>query len=91
MNKYLKLLNWIIGGIVTLFFLYGPMLSFQYDCFFIYTSSRILAGLFLMYCLFSVIYWIINKNFNLVIHYCLIVGIYTLFSISLFIIAISIG
>lgn len=89
MNKYLKLTNWITGGIVTLFFLYGPMLSVQYDFFLLYTSSRILACLFLIYCLLSVIYWIRNKNYNLVIHYCLIVGIYILFSITLFIIAVT--
>lgn len=91
MSKYLKLINWIIGGIVTIFFLYGPMLSEQYGCFLIYTSSQVVAGLFLIYCLFSAIYWIVNKNLNLVIHYCLIVGIYILFSFLLFIIAVSIG
>lgn len=31
MNKYWKLLDWIIGGIVTIFFLYSPMLSMQYE------------------------------------------------------------
>ena len=91
MSKYLKLINWIIGGVITIFFLYAPMLSMQYGCFFLYTSSRIVAGIFLIYCLLSAIYWVINKKFKLVIHYCLIVPTYILFSIIIFVIAASRG
>lgn len=91
MSKYSKLINWILGGFITIFFLYGPMLSEQYNCFFLYTSSRILAGLFLIYCLLSSIYWIRNKNLKLVIHYSIIVGLYILLSFMFFIVAAHLG
>lgn len=91
MIKYLKLINWVLGGIVTIFFLYGPMLSEQYGCFFIYKSSRIVTIVFLIYCLISAIYWLINKKLNLAVHYFLILAIYIVFSFILFIIAVSIG
>ncbi len=91
MSKRLILINWILGGIITVFFLYGPMLSEQYECFSIYTISRISTVLFLIYCLLSVIYWIINKKLKLVVHYCLILALYIGGSFILFIIAASIG
>ncbi|WP_270507113.1 hypothetical protein [Paraclostridium sordellii] len=91
MSKYLKLLNWVSGGIITIFFLYGPMLSVQYECSLISKSSRIVTIVFLLYCLLSAIYWLINKKLNLVVHYSLILTIYIGLSFILFIIAASIG
>lgn len=91
MSKKLKLIHWILGGIITIFFLYAPMLSVQYDCFFIRASSKIITSLFLIYCLFSAIYWVIKKNIKLAMHYCLIVSTYIIGSIIFILIAISIG
>ncbi|MBS6022696.1 MAG: hypothetical protein KIB00_01295 [Paeniclostridium sordellii] len=84
MNKYWKLLDWIIGGIVTIFFLYSPMLSGRYGNIYIFYTSLTILGVFLIYCFSSGIYWMVKKNFKITLHYILIVTIYICFSISLF-------
>ena len=79
MSKYKdwKMIDWIIVGFVGISFieipehLYTlPTMVTVYD--YPYNIPIIIAGVFLIYCFLSVIYWIINKNINMVIHYCLI-------------------
>lgn len=88
MNKYKdwKMIDWIIAGILAFSsvtlpnwiidqHLYKlPIMATGYD--YPYNIPIIVAGIFLIYCFLSLIYWIINKNINMVIHYCLIAIIY---------------
>ena len=83
MSNFWKLLDWIIGGIVTIFYLYTPMLFEQYGFYSPFMIPEIVVGLFLIYCFISGIYWSINKNFKIILHYILIILIYICLAISL--------
>ena len=87
MSKYWKHLDWIIGGIVTIFYLYAPMLFEQYSYSSPYKIPIIVVVVFLIYCFLSGIYWMMNKKLNMVFHYCLIIGIYLLATITIMVIA----
>lgn len=82
MFKHWKLIDWIIGGIVTVLFLYGPVWFFEHipniDPFKI---PIWVAFVYILYCTLLAIYWIINKNFKMAFHYALIITMYVGFTI----------
>lgn len=72
MSKYRKLIDWVIGLIVTIFFLYVPSYFFVINPYINpYKIPMIVLGSFLAYCILSIIYWTINKNMKLAVHYIL--------------------
>ncbi|MBO3445746.1 hypothetical protein [Clostridium sp. CCUG 7971] len=91
MSKQLRIINWIIGGIITILYLYGPMWSMQYNFSSLSEISRIVASVFLIYCLISGIYWIKNKKTKMAFHYFLIVAVYIAIAFTIFIIAVHRG
>ncbi|MDK2565083.1 hypothetical protein QOZ84_16250 [Romboutsia sedimentorum] len=81
MSKYKdwKTLDWIITGIVAISFLLVPdwlvehntsIMVTVYD--YPYNIPIMIAGVFLIYCFLSGVYWIVNKKIHMVVHYCLI-------------------
>lgn len=88
MSKYTywKILDWIIAGIVAISFLEVPgwFLKHNPDNLpkigtvygYPYNIPIMIAGVFLIYCFLSGVYWIKNKKINMVVHYCLIATMY---------------
>lgn len=88
MSKQLRIINWIIGGVVTLFFLFGPMWFFDQNPYSNpYKIPMRVVYLFLIYCLLSGIYWIRNKKIKIAFHYFLIVAVYIAIAFTIIIIA----
>lgn len=55
-----------------------------------YNIPQRVVGIFLIYCFLSVIYWIIKKKINMVVHYSLIITIYIAITV-LYVIAVQSG
>ncbi|WP_373598685.1 hypothetical protein [Paraclostridium bifermentans] len=89
MSKYndWKMIDWIIAGVIALTFISIPDWVVEHSS---YTIPLVLLSVFLIYCFLSVVYWIIHKKINMVVHYCLIITIYSAL-ISLYIIACNSG
>jgi len=87
MSKYTywKLLDWIIAGIIAISFFEVPgwFLKHKPDNLPIkgtvygypYNIPIMIAGVFLIYCFLSGVYWLINKKIHMVVHYCLVASI----------------
>ncbi|MGX4599027.1 hypothetical protein [Faecalimicrobium sp. JNUCC 81] len=88
MSKQLRIINWIIGGVVTLFFLFGPMWFFDQNPYSNpYKIPVRVVYLFLIYCVLSSAYWIMHKKSNMIFHYLLIVIVYTCIAFSIIVYA----
>ena len=97
MSKYKdwKMIDWIIVGFVGISFIeipehldILPTMVAVYD--YPYNIPIIIAGLFLIYCFLSGVYWIKNKKINMVVHYCLLATMYITF-VMLYVIAYESG
>lgn len=84
MGKYLKLIEWILGGIITIFFLYGPGWFYNHNPYSDpYKVPLMLVAIFLIYCFSLGIYWMINKNIKMACHYGLIIITYIVVNIAI--------
>lgn len=98
MSKYThwKLIDWIIGGIGLICIYLEPSNFFEPNLYepSLYSSPynipQRIVGLFLIYCFLSIIYWVINKKTNMVVHYSVIIAIYIAITI-LYVIAVQSG
>lgn len=92
MSKYRKLIDWVIGLIVTIFFLYGPSYFFVINPYVNpYKIPVIVLGSFLSYCILSIIYWTTNTNIKLAVHYILIFVVDIVSIISIIVVAAYMG
>lgn len=93
---YLKLINWIIGGIGLICIMFAPSKFFEPNLYepSLYSNPykipQRIVGIFLIYCFLSGIYWLINKKINMVVHYSLIIAMYIAITI-LYVIACNSG
>ncbi|MFR3498004.1 MAG: hypothetical protein ACLTT7_03145 [Paraclostridium bifermentans] len=91
-----KLIDWIIGGIGLICIYLSPSNFFEPNLYepSLYSSPykipQRIVGLFLIYCFLSIIYWVINKKTNMVVHYSIIIAIYIAITI-LYVIAVQSG
>lgn len=88
MSKYKdwKMIDWIVLGFVGISFTVVPDFILDHNLYELPTMATVYdypynipiigSGIFLIYCLLSVVYWIKNKKINMVIHYCLLATIY---------------
>lgn len=97
MSKHIwKLIDWIIGGFGLIFIYLAPSKFFEPNLYdpSLYSSPynipQRIVGLFLIYCFLSVIYWVIKKKINMVVHYSLIIAIYIAITV-LYVIAVQSG
>lgn len=91
-----KLIDWTIGGIGLICIYLAPSNFFEPNLYepSLYSSPykipQRIVGLFLIYCFLSIIYWVINKKINMVVHYSIIIAIYIAITI-LYVIAVQSG
>ncbi|MCU9815806.1 hypothetical protein [Paraclostridium sp. AKS73] len=97
MNKHIwNLIDWIIGEFGLIFIISEPSKFFEPNLYEpnLYSSPynipQRIVGLFLIYCFLSVIYWVIKKKINMVVHYSLIIAIYIAIAV-LYLIAVQSG
>lgn len=88
MSKYKdwKMIDWIIVGFVGISFIEIPDWILEHNLYklsttvtvydYPYNIPIIVAGVFLIYCFLSGVYWIKNKKINMVVHYCLLATMY---------------
>lgn len=97
MSKHIwKLIDWIIGGFGLTCIYLAPSNFFEPNLYepSLYSSPynipQRIVGIFLIYCFLSVIYWVIKKKINMVVHYSLIIAIYIAITV-LYVIAVQSG
>lgn len=90
-HTHWKLIDWIIGGLGLIFIISEPSNLYEPSLYSSpYKIPQRIVGLFLIYCFLSVIYWLLNKKINMVVHYSLIIAIYIAIAV-LYVIAVQSG
>lgn len=91
-----NIIDWIIGGLGLIFIISEPSKFFEPNLYepslysAPYNIPQKVVGIFLIYCFLSVIYLIIKKKINMVVHYSLIITIYIAITV-LYVIAVQSG